>query len=174
MIDYPNELPIRYMLAFAYNVQGRYDDAISLLERSGLPRRATSSSRFVAAVEALVTLTNAYQAVGRTEEASEALKFLFTYTQKVIDRGVDKHYWPYLYGACALSIAGRNEEALANIARIVESSELVWEPVLRDAPCFAPFADHPDYLAVLEEFERRRQALRDRLPETLERFSETL
>lgn len=174
MIAYPNELPIRYMLAFAYNVQGRYDEAISLLERSGLPQRATSNTRFVAAVEALVTLASAYQAVGRTEEANEALKFLFTYVQKVIDVGVDEHYWPWLYGACALSIAGRNEEALAHLGRIVESSELVWEPVLRDAPCFAPFANHPGYLAVLEDFERRREAMRDRLPETLERFSDSL
>ena len=174
MIEYPNELPIRYMLAFAYNVQGRYDDAISLLERSGLPQRATSSSRFVAAVEALVTLANAYQAVGRTGEANEALEFLFPYIQRVIDHGVDKHYWPYLYGACVRSIAGQNEDALAYISRIVESSELVWDPVLRDAPCFAPFANHPDYLAVLDDFERRRQDLRERLPETLERFSDSL
>jgi TolB-like protein/cytochrome c-type biogenesis protein CcmH/NrfG len=174
MIDYPNELPIRYMLAFAYNVQGRYDDAISLLERSGLPQRATSGSRFAAAVEALVTLANAYQAVGRTEDANEALVFIFDYLQNAIDGGVDKHYWPWLYGACALSIAGRNEEAPAYIARIVESSELVWEPVLRDAPCLAPFANHPGYLAVLEDFERRREVLRDRLPETLERFSDSL
>jgi DNA-binding winged helix-turn-helix (wHTH) protein/TolB-like protein/Tfp pilus assembly protein PilF len=174
MIDYPNELPIRYMLAFAYNVRGRYDDAISLLERSGLPQRATSRSRFVAAVEALVTLANAYQAVGRTKEANEALEFLFAYIQKVIDHGVDKHYWPHLYGACVRSIAGRNEEALAYLPGIVESSELVWEPVLRDAPCFAPFANHPDYLAVLDDFERRRRDLRERLPDTLERFSDSL
>jgi TolB-like protein/DNA-binding winged helix-turn-helix (wHTH) protein/cytochrome c-type biogenesis protein CcmH/NrfG len=173
MIDYPRELPIRYMLAFAYNVHGRYADAISLLERSGLPHRATSSSRFVAAVEALVTLTIAYQAVGRTEEANDALQFIFDYVEKTIESGVDKQYWPYLYGACALSIADRNEEALAYIRSIVESSELVWEPVLRDAPCFAPFANHPDYLAVLEDFEQRRRALRDRLPRTLERFSES-
>jgi DNA-binding winged helix-turn-helix (wHTH) protein/TolB-like protein/cytochrome c-type biogenesis protein CcmH/NrfG len=174
MIDYPSELPIRYMLAFAYNVQGRYDDAISLLERSGLPHRATSSSRFVAAVEALVTLATAYQAVGRTEEANDALQFILDYVEKTIESGVDKQYWPYLYGACALSIAGRDEEALAYIRSVVETSELVWEPVLRDAPCFAPFANHPDYLAVLEDFEQRRRALRDRLPETLERFSDSL
>jgi hypothetical protein len=128
----------------------------------------------VAAVEALVTLANAYQAVGRTKEANEALEFLFAYIQKVIDHGVDKHYWPHLYGACVRSIAGRNEEALAYLPGIVESSELVWEPVLRDAPCFAPFANHPDYLAVLDDFERRRRDLRERLPDTLERFSDSL
>ena len=174
MIDYPNELPIRYMLAFAYNVKGRYDDAIGLLERSGLPDRATTTSRFVAAVEALMSLAIAYQAVGRAGEADEALEFLFDYVGKTIETGADKTYWPHLYGACALSIAGHNEEALAYIQRIVESSELVWEPVLRDAPCFAPFANEPDYLAVLAHFERRKQALRERLPETLDRFSDSL
>lgn len=174
MIDYPNELPVRYMLAFAYNVKGRYQDAISLLERSGLPERATSTSRFVAAVEGLMSLAIAYQAVGRTEETNEALQFVLDYAGKTIESGADKTYWPHLYGACALSIAGRTEEALAYIRRIVESSELVWEPVLRDALCFAPFADHPDYLAVLADLEQRQQALRERLPETLDQFPDSL
>lgn len=173
MIDYPNELPIRYMLAFAYTVRGRYDAAISLLERSGLPERAASSSHRVAAAEAVVTLMSAYHAVGRAEEANEGLEFVLDYTQNSIDSGVDRHYWPYLYGACARSLAGRHEEALEYIRKIVRSSELVWEPILRDAPCFAPFANHPDYLAVLEDFERRRKVLRDRLPATLKGFVES-
>jgi DNA-binding winged helix-turn-helix (wHTH) protein/tetratricopeptide (TPR) repeat protein len=174
MIDYPSELPIRYMLAFAYNVKGRYEDAISLLERSGLPERARSTSRFVAAVEALMSLAIAYQAVGQTDEANEALQFIFDYVGRTIDSGADKTYWPYLYGACALSIAGRNQEALAHLEHIVESSELAWEPVLRDSPCFAPFADEPAYLAVLAHFEQRKQALREKVPETLDQFSGSL
>lgn len=171
MIDYPNELPIRYMLAFAYNVNGRYYDAIDLLERSGLPERATSTSRFVAAVEGLMSLATAYKAVGRVEEANEALQFLLEYVGHTIESGADTTYWPYLYGACAHSLAGHSEEAIAYIRRIVESYELVWEPVLRDAPCFDRFAEEPEYLAVLAHFERRKHELREKLPETLAQFS---
>ena len=172
MFDYPNELPIRYLLAFTYNVTGRFDDSISLLERSGLPGRAYSSSRFAADMEALMTLANAYHEVGRDNEAHDAVKVLLDYIQTTIDGGADQHYWPYMYRACALSVLGQMDEALESIRAIPKTSELVWEPVLRDATCFRPFADHPDYLAVLEEFERRKAELRDRLPETLDRFSE--
>jgi len=172
MFDYPSELPIRYLLAFAYNVKGRYEDAISLLERSGLPQRAYSSSRFAPAVEALTTLANAYHEAGRVEEANEAVAFVLDYVASTIGSGVDEHYWPYLYGACAQSIAGRTEAALEHIRAVTNTSELVWEPVLRDAPCFKPFRTHPDYLVVLDKIERRKKELRERLPETLERFSD--
>jgi tetratricopeptide (TPR) repeat protein/DNA-binding winged helix-turn-helix (wHTH) protein len=172
MLEFPNELPVRYLLGFALHVEGRNEQAIDVLESSGLPHRAYSSSRFAPAVEALATLAGAYRAVGRDEEADEAADFILDYSSRAIDGGVTEHYWPYLYGACAESIKGNRRRALDFIGDITRTSELVWEPVLRDAPCFQPFADHPDYLAVLQEFERRKRDLREKLPDTLERFSD--
>jgi TolB-like protein/Tfp pilus assembly protein PilF len=171
MIDYPNELPIRYLLAFAYNVKGRYEEAASVLERSGLPDRAYSSSRFAAAVEALMTLANAWYEMGRVDEAEQAAAFVLGWANKGIETGMDTHYWPYLYSACVHSITGRYDQALASIRSVTKTWELVWEPVLRDAPCFRQFKDHPDYVAVLDDLAQRQAELRERLPDTLDRFA---
>lgn len=173
MIEYPSELQIRYMLAFAYNATGRFEQSIRVLESAGLPQRALTSSRFAAGIEAMVTLADAYAAVGRTADAEKAATFLTAYFQSPIDTGAGGSWWPNLYQACTLSILGQDGQAMQRISMIDKSPELVWEPVLRDAPCFHKFVGQPDYIGVLDHLDERRRTLRERLPATLDRFAES-
>lgn len=59
------------------------------------------------------------------------------------------------------------QEALTLLSRVNESPRLRRSPLLRELWCFRQYAGDPTYKAVLEEQERRRTALRERLPETL-------
>ena len=173
MLEYPSELPIRYMLGFAYNTQGRHEQAIHVLESAGLPDRALRSGRFAAAVEALVTLTDAYTAVGRTEDAEQASKFLVDFFEAHIATGADRSWWPHLYLACVRSLSGDDDAALRHLRKIMAAPELAWDPVLRDAGCFRSYAADADYQSVLDDQNTRRASLRERLAETLERFAES-
>jgi hypothetical protein len=76
--------------------------------------------------------------------------------------------------ACALSVVGRNAEALERIERIRASHRLPWDPVLRDSFCFQGLQDQPLYQETLAVFDRRRAELRARLPATLAEFGVAL
>jgi hypothetical protein len=75
-----------------------------------------------------------------------------------------------MYEACARSVLGEDELALEILERVVESPGLLWYPVLVDSPCFRKFKDEPRYQAVVQSVELRQKILRDRLPDTLQRF----
>ena len=75
-----------------------------------------------------------------------------------------------MYEACGRSILGEDEVALETLERVEESPGLLWYPILVDSPCFQKFADEPRYQAVVQSVELRQKILRDRLPETLQRF----
>jgi len=47
---------------------------------------------------------------------------------------------------------------------------LVWDPILKDAPCFERFSIDPVYLDTVQYFDELRANLRERLPETLAEF----
>jgi len=68
------------------------------------------------------------------------------------------------------SILGEDAKSLDVLERMVNTHGMPWYPMLRDATCFQKFTDEPRYQSVVASMEKRKQELRQRLPETLARF----
>jgi TolB-like protein len=165
MIDQPENIEVRYALAFAYVATGAYEEAIYVLQSTGLPDTVISGrARTVQDIEALTTLTNALIGSG-IPEAVEVGESLVDRANKIESWG--DVGWAALFDSCNLALGGRHEEALELLPRIKESPMLRRPAVIRDMYCFDPYQEEPVYLDVIEDQEARRAALRERLPDTL-------
>jgi TolB-like protein len=165
MIDQPGNIELRYWLAFAYTAQDEFENAIYVLQSTGLPDTVIKGrARTVSDIEGLTFLINAL--IGsKIPEAVEA--------GKVLAEGADQVQrwgdigWIALFGSCDLLLNGRHEEALELLSRVKESPMLRRPALLGDMFCFEQLQDEPIYQDVVNEQEARRAALRERLPETL-------
>jgi len=168
MIEEPDDINVRYLLAFAYTATGQFESAIYVLSTTGLPESLLNhGARSVADVEAFITLINALDGAG-TDETVELATSLAQYYENGPwwgDIG-----WLALYRGCDLAILDRYDESLQLLVRVKESRRLLLMPVIRDSYCFRGFVDEPAYQDILRDQERRRQRLRERLPVTLAKF----
>lgn len=167
LFEQPGDIKTAYVLARAYNAKGRFRQAVFLLEHAGLPGTVYSDSRRADGVESMTVLADAYDALGELDKAAEYSDWLITFFQKMTDSGFQKSWWSHLYQACALSIAGRDDEALAQLDLSTHSPGLPWYPFLRDSHCFTRLADDPGYQLIIEGMDRRMAGLRENLPDRL-------
>ena len=170
VLDNPNQVQVWYGLARAHVALGNYERAIDLLDRQGLPEKVFVDTRRANGIETLMIYADALNANGQTKKAREYAEFVIGIMSRVILTGAEKAWWPNLYEACGQSILEEDELALEILERVMESPGLLWYPVLVDSPCFQKFKDEKRYQAVVKSVERRQEILRDRLPETLQRF----
>jgi TolB-like protein/tetratricopeptide (TPR) repeat protein len=172
MIEEPEDMGVRYLLAFAYNATGNFESAIHVLSSTGLPDSLLNGeARSVADIEGFFTLTNALAAIGQPQ-TTELAHSLALYSENGPwwgDIG-----WLALHRACGLAILDRYDDALQLLVRVKESQRLLWGPVIRDSFCFQRFVDEPAYRDILRDQEQRRTALRKQLPATLAKFGVTL
>jgi TolB-like protein len=163
---------VGFKLAFAHNMQGRFAEAINLLEYFGLPESALADSYSSGDSESLVTWADAQIASGFAEETRDVLERYVA----AMTRNAGRHtmgWWNNAHVACALADLDRTEEALELIERIRSNMGLIWRPLLEDTLCFKRFRDEPRYQAVVQNVRDRQKALRERLPKTLrEQFPE--
>lgn len=171
-IDQPNQIQIFFVLARAYVATGRYEQAIYVLQRQGLPQNVFVESRRANAVEAMVTLAEAYLAIGKEERAHELADWLAIHFEDALNNGFDKSWWPAMWLSCTRAILGDDQQALDLLERAVEAPGLLWYPVIQDFYCFQRFKSKSDprYTAAVAAYEKRLAALRNRLPDTLARF----
>ncbi len=168
MIEEPNDMEVRYLLARAYHFTGAHESAIHVLSSTGLPDSVLNDqARSVSEIEASMTLTNAMIATG-VPDVVELGQSLATWQD-----GEDTPLWwgdigwIALHRSCNHAVMERHEQALELLPRIAESRRLAPMPVLRDSWCFEKYAENPVYLGVVQEQEKRREALRKKLPDTL-------
>lgn len=171
VFDQPNQIQIWYGLARAYVATGRYDQAIYVLQANGLPQNALVDARRANGLEALITLADALYQSGEIERARDHAAWLSERFALLSETGSGDSWWPNLYQSCALAILGEEQQAIEVLKRVENSIGLLWYPVLVDAPCFRRFATDARYRTIVENYEDRLTSLRDRLPETLARFS---
>ena len=169
-LENPNQVQIWYGLARARLALGDYEQAIYLLERQGLPEKVLVDSGRANGIEAMMIYADALNANGQSKKAHESAEFVAGIMSRLILTGSQKAWWPNMYEACAQSVLGEDELALETLERVVESPGLLWYPILVDSPCFQKFKDEPRYQAVVQSVELRQKILRDRLPDTLQRF----
>lgn len=165
MIEQPEDLWLKSLLAVAHNAQGAYNAAIHVLSSTGLPESVLNGWRSNEELEAYRALMNAVYGAGETELARDL-------AQRRFNQGIWNAYywWANVPAACELAILGRDDEARGFLERSLQDVALVWDPILLDAPCFARFKNDPVYLALIRHYQDHRQALRERLPATLAEF----
>ena len=169
MIDRPDDVEVRYLLALAYDATGNYESAVYILSSTGLPDSVLSGlTRSVSEIEAFMTLANALAA----SELPEAVNLGLALAQWNEDEAPwwGPIGWVALYRSCTRAVLGRDEAALALLTRVKEGPRLAKRPVLRDSSCFRKYANEPVYLDVLRDQDARRALIREKLPGTLKTF----
>ena len=172
VMDQPNEVQLWYGLARAYNALGQYEQAIWVLTSQDVPETAISENRRARDEEALLSLASAYKAVGKLEEARRLASWMKPKLRRIIDTGAHNYWWGFLYVACAHSILDEDADALDALEQVAESVGIPWYPYLVDAPCMRKYTAEPRYQAVIATIEKRKKAIRDKVPETIDAFSE--
>jgi TolB-like protein/Tfp pilus assembly protein PilF len=166
MIDQPDDLLLRSLLALAYNATGQYESAIHVLSTTGLPDTVFKGLRSTIEMKGYGALMNALYAIGQTEMARELAHF------RIYELGRPGGFnWALTVStACDLAILGEDDKARKSMERAVQGLHPAWDPILKDAPCFERFSDDPVYQAMVRHFDEHRAALRERLPATLAEF----
>jgi tetratricopeptide (TPR) repeat protein len=169
VLDEPYNLRLRSILAIAYNAVGRYESAIRILSNVDLTEPMVEGARNTEEVDAFGAMMNALYGIGEFDLAREM-------AQIGVDAGVwDTYYWWInISDACEFAILGRDDEVRAALQRAARSLIIVWDPFLKDAPCFDRFQDDPVYQATVRYYDERRKMLRERLPATLAEFGVSL
>lgn len=173
MIEEPEDMGVRYLLAFAYQATGQYESAIHVLGSTGLPDSLIDGiARSTMEIEAFITLFISLAGIGRpdTDELARSLADWFDQDGAWWgDIG-----WIGIYRGCTLEILGRREEALQSLVQARQSIRLIREPIIRDINCLKQLSESPEFQEILDDQENRRSMLRERLPSTLAEFRVSL
>jgi TolB-like protein/Flp pilus assembly protein TadD len=168
MIDQPDDLDVLFLLAFALNAEGRFDESLRVLESAGMPETALSESRRANELLALPTYISALQAVGDTGRADELAEWHLAISDKFRAGNSEIAWATNLLSACLESILDNDDEALAWIDSLATIETIAWLPWLQDHACFRKYRDNPRYRSVVTNLQTRLSAIRRRLPTTLE------
>lgn len=172
VIEEPNDIDARFLLAFAYVYKDSFGQAIHLLSSTGLPDSVLNSmTRSVSELEAFSTLLSALAGSG-VPEAMEAARSLAAWQQELVwwgDIG-----WQAIFSSCDIHILGNRKKVLEFLPKIKESPRLRRPPFLYDAWWFRTYQNEPVYLDVVRDQEARRAALRAKLPATLAKHNLSL
>jgi len=170
VIEQPQDVKLRYWLAFAYNATGQFESAIHILSTTGQPDTFLEQRvRSAADIEGYFALVNALAGAGQTSMAKELAGF---FEAELWDAIPD--WWNKAYGACSLAVMEQDDKALETLQRIKDSPRLPWLPVILDSLCFQRYAENPAYQELIQLVEERQAAKRKQLPSTLAEFDVTL
>ena len=169
VIDYPEDVQLRYLLGYAYTVIDEPENAIRILRSVGFSDDREFVVRQPMDIEAIVTYADALSANGEVEQArSEAQSWM---RQRHTNT---TNWWLPMYTACILSIDGRADEALQQLEQLANSARLPWAYLLYDSHCFRTLAESPRFEAVAAAFEARRADIRRQLTTTLKNHNVSL
>lgn len=168
--DNPQDTQLQTYLAVAFNAMGRYNDALRMIQGSGVLDTYHAIRRNTVELDAQLALLNAAYGSGEVEQARE----FFRLSEGIHYVGDSSDWGVSLALACINAILGNDDEVYRRFARAREGKNLAWEPMLKDRACFERFANDPEYLKTVKHFDDLRAMLRERLPETLARHGVSL
>ena len=168
VIDQPDDVTVVFLLAFALNTQGKFDQSLRLLEFVGMPETALGESRRANEVHAVLSMMGAFSASGHREQATALANSVVKFNDRFLSDPEQGWATPISL-ACAFAVLGKNEEALYYLEVLPTLASIVWLPWLKDQVCFQKYAAEPRYQAVVSAIEARQLAVRERLPATLEK-----
>ncbi len=160
--DRPEDARLQILLAEAFNATGRYNDALRMVEGSGVMNTFMTIRRSTLDYEAQGAMVNAAYGSGEVEQARELVRL----TESVRYPSDITHAGPALGIACLSAIEGDDDEVYRLFALARQGKDLAWQPGW-DRPCFDRFADDPEYLKTVKHYEDLRAKIRERLPDTL-------
>jgi TolB-like protein/tetratricopeptide (TPR) repeat protein len=170
VIEQPQDVQLRYWLAFAYNATGQFESAIHILSTTGQPDTVLEERiRSAADIEGFFALINALAGAGQTDLAKELAGLWEVGVWEPIP-----DWWNRAYGACGLAVLEQDDKALELLQRIEDSPRLPWVPVIMDSFCFQRYAETPAYQALIHHVEGRQAEKRKQLPSTLAEFDVAL
>jgi hypothetical protein len=117
-----------------------------------------------------MALQNAFYAMGQTDMARKLARF----TVEEVGYTPSYTWWVTVAGACDYAILGQDDKVYEFLELAQKSRMPVWDPWLKDVPCFERFKDDPVYQETVRHFDDLRAELRERLPETLAEFGVSL
>jgi tetratricopeptide (TPR) repeat protein len=173
VIDHPDEIKAKYLLAFGYNAIEDFTSAKYLLENMGLPpppgtdpvRDGNTDTQYP---QFLASYVDALQSLGGNDSlAMDLARYLLSMGHSGDWDVYAKGWWGGANFACAKSQLGQYADALDALDNVVAAHGLIWSPLLQDSPCFKRLAAEPRYKAVVDRVENRKRQLRERLPATL-------
>lgn len=170
MIDEPDDVLVRYLLAFAYTAAGDYESAVWILSSTGLPETVMTNPRSGWDWEGFLTLVNATHGLGETDTAQGLASWFLDKP----DHHENVDWLVEAFMSCTLVVLGRETEAIDKLDLIKRSPRLMPAYLLEDSLCFRELADDKRYQEIVDHFEARRTALRTRLPATLQRLGVSL
>ncbi len=170
VLEFPSQTDVWYQLGRAYVATERFQQAIYALESAGIPENVYVDSRRTTSIEAMAALADAYKQTGDIDRANELARWLEAYFSRATQLGTHNSWWVNLYLVCSLSILDKDDEALASMQRIIDSTGMAWYPVVVDQPCFARYAGESQYEVLVDYLRRQKAELRERLPDTLARM----
>ncbi len=166
MIEYPDDDDMLFLLAFALNTEGRFEESMRIYGILGMPQTWMSESRRPNELHHILSLVGALQGVGQTERAAELAQLGLGHNTNM--RKGDTGAWAVPLGvACDLSILGDDEAALTALEVLPTLPTIVWLPYLKDLTCLQTLVDEPRYQAVVTAIEERLAGIRSNLPKVL-------
>ena len=151
MIDEPDDVDVRYLLAFAYNTTGQFGSAVRVLMSTGLPDTAMTFPRSGAEWEGYFTLMNATFGLGDLDVA----KGLAGWYIDDPTHHENPDWWIETHTACCLSVLGRDAEALDKLEQTLRSPRVAPAYVFEDSPCFQKFAGQSPVSGCCRTFQRK-------------------
>ncbi len=158
LFEFPEDLSLRYLLAFAYNVKGRFGDSLRVLEPTDLPDTVFPETRTATDVEGFIAYLEALHGSGDEQLAIEL-------AERWIRRPhtANLTWWTQYTVACPMALAGQHIEARRKLELIPDSPRLPWIHLFKDSYCFAPYQSEAWFQEMLGEIEVRFAGIRKQL-----------
>ena len=169
LFDQVDDPDVLFLLAFALNTEGRFDESLRVLDMAGMPETVLSESRRPNEIHYLPTLIGALQGVGDEHRARELAEWELEFNSRMARGNAGGNWLNHYSRACTLAAMGKDDEALDSFEFLPELSTIARLPWLKDGTCFQKFVDEPRYISAIIAIEARLARIRQRLPETLAR-----
>ena len=167
LFDQMDDPDVLFLLAFALNTEGRFDESLRVLDMAGMPETVLSESRRPNEIHYLPTLIGALQGVGDEHRALELAEWELEFNGRMARGNAGDNWLNHYSRACSLAAMGNDDEALDSFEFLPKVSTIARLPWLKDGTCFQKFVDEPRYISAIIAIETRLAGIRQRLPETL-------
>ncbi len=167
MIEYPDDDTMLFLLAFALNTQGRFDEALRVYEILGMPETVLSESRRPIELHHIMSLVGTLEGVGLSEQAAELSKWALDFSEQMVS-GDGGSWASALSDACYWSVLDDTDAALARLETLPLLQPIIWLPFLKDLACLQNLTSEPRYQAVVRAIEERIAASRTNVHKTLQ------